>query len=142
MFDAGRTFLIRSFIQHPAEVIVIYRQLFDPEILTYTYLLADESSLEAVLIDSVLDQFDRDVTLIRELDLEIRYALETHVHADHVTASGRLRETLGCKVGVGENSGVTNADLLLEDGDSIRFGRLTLEVMSTPGHTRSCVAYL
>lgn len=142
MLDAGRTFLLRSFIQHPAEVIVIYRQLFDPETSTYTYLLADESSLEAVLIDSVLDQFDRDVTLIRELDLELRYALETHVHADHVTASGRLRETLGCKVGVGENSGVTNADLLLEDGDSIRFGKLTLEVMSTPGHTRSCVTYL
>ncbi len=121
---------------------MIFRQLFDPETSTYTYLLADESSREAVLIDSVLAQFERDVRLLRELDLELRYALETHVHADHVTASGRLREALGCKVGVGEVSGVTNADLLLHDGEFIYFGAETLEVMSTPGHTRGCVSYL
>jgi glyoxylase-like metal-dependent hydrolase (beta-lactamase superfamily II) len=121
---------------------VIFRQLFDPETSTYTYLLADESSHEAILIDSVLGQFERDVLLLRELDLELRYALETHVHADHVTASGRLRETLGCKVGAGDVSGVTNADRLLHDGEFIHFGAETLEVMSTPGHTRGCVTYL
>lgn len=121
---------------------MIFRQLFDPETSTYTYLLADESSREAILIDSVLDQFDRDVTLLRELELELCYALETHVHADHITASGRLREALGAKVGVGARSGVANADLLLRDGDTVRFGQRTLEVMSTPGHTIGCVTYL
>jgi sulfur dioxygenase len=125
-----------------AEVIVIFRQLFDPETSTYSYLLADQSSREAVLIDSVLDQFDRDVTLLRELDLDLLYALETHVHADHVTASGRLRETLGCKVGVGARSGVANADLLLQDGETVRFGERILDVISTPGHTSGCVTYL
>lgn len=121
---------------------MIFRQLFDPETSTYTYLLADESSRQAVLIDSVLGQFDRDATLLRELDLDLCYALETHVHADHITASGRLRETFGCKVAVSENSGVVNADLMLQDGDSIRFGDGTLEVMSTPGHTQGCVTYV
>jgi glyoxylase-like metal-dependent hydrolase (beta-lactamase superfamily II) len=121
---------------------MIFRQLFDPETSTYTYLLADQSSREAVLIDSVLDQFDRDVTLLRELELELVYALETHVHADHVTASGRLRETLGCKVGAGAMSGVANADLLLQDGETLRFGERTLNVMSTPGHTKGCVTYV
>ena len=121
---------------------MIFRQLFDPETSTYTYLLGDESSRKAVLIDSVLDQLDRDVTLLHELELELCYALETHVHADHVTASGRLRGTLGCKVGVSRNSGVTNADLLLQDGEFIHFGEQTLEVMSTPGHTKGCVTYV
>jgi len=121
---------------------VIFRQLFDPETSTYTYLLADESSRKAVLIDSVLGQIDRDVTLLRELGLELCYALETHVHADHVTASGRLRETLGCKVGVSEIAGVANADLQLRDGEIIRFGERELEVVSTPGHTIGCSTYV
>ena len=121
---------------------MIFRQLFDPETSTYTYLLADESSRKAVLIDSVLGQIDRDVTLLSELELELCYALDTHVHADHVTASGRLRETLGCKVGVSEVSGVANADLHLRDGEIIRFGEKELEVVSTPGHTNGCLTYV
>lgn len=121
---------------------MIFRQLFDPETSTYTYLLADESSRQAVLIDSVLGQLDRDVTLLRELELEICYALETHVHADHVTASGRLREVLGCKVGVSDVSGVANSDLRLQDGEIIRFGDEELEVVSTPGHTSGCLTYV
>jgi len=126
----------------PIEVLVIFRQLFDPETSTYTYLLADESSRQAVLIDSVLGQLDRDVTLLRELELVLCYALETHVHADHVTASGRLRELLGCKVGVSDVSGVANSDLRLQDGEIIRFGEEELEVVSTPGHTSGCLTYV
>lgn len=129
-------------LRRAAEVSVIFRQLFDPETSTYTYLLADEVSRKAVLIDSVLDQFERDVRLLRELELELAYALETHVHADHVTASGRLRDVLGCRVGVGESTGVTNADLLLRDGETVHCGELTLEVLATPGHTSGCVSYV
>ena len=121
---------------------MIFRQLFDPETSTYSYLLGDESTRQAVLIDSVAEQFDRDVLLLRELELELAYALETHVHADHVTASGRLREALGCKVGVGALSGVTNADVLLEDGGVVRYGERELRVVSTPGHTNGCVTYV
>lgn len=125
-----------------AEVMMIFRQLLDPETSTYTYLLADEASREAVLIDSVLGQIDRDITLLRELDLDLCYVLDTHVHADHVTASGRLRENYGCKIGIGEAAGVNNADLELQDGEIILFGESRLEVMSTPGHTKGCLTYL
>jgi glyoxylase-like metal-dependent hydrolase (beta-lactamase superfamily II) len=121
---------------------MIFRQLFDPETSTYSYLLADEASREAVLIDPVLEQFDRDSTLIRELDLRLTHTLETHVHADHVTASGRFRERLGSKVAVGDRTGVGNADLYLRDRDVLGFGAQRLEVRSTPGHTQGCVSYV
>ncbi|MCP5058591.1 MAG: MBL fold metallo-hydrolase [bacterium] len=120
---------------------MIFRQLFDPETSTYSYLLADEASRQAVLIDSVLEQLERDVLLIRELGLALRFAVETHVHADHVTASGRLREQLGAQVAVCAAAGVANADVALEDGAQLRIGALELEARRTPGHTAGCMTY-
>ncbi|MCX7809130.1 MAG: MBL fold metallo-hydrolase, partial [Deltaproteobacteria bacterium] len=90
---------------------MLFRQLFDPESSTYTYLLADEETKEAVLIDPVIEQVERDLQLIRELGLELRYALDTHVHADHVTALGTLREKVGCKTVLSERAGVGVADV-------------------------------
>lgn len=118
-----------------------FRQLFDPETSTYTYLLADDRTLEAVLIDPVREHVERDVTLLRELGLRLLYTLETHVHADHVTASGLLRERLGSKVVVGARAGVQNADLALGDGVGVRFGEHWLEARETPGHTGGCVTF-
>ncbi len=121
---------------------MLFRQLFDPETSTYSYLLADPVSREAVLIDSVAEQLERDVRLIEELDLKLLFALETHVHADHITASGQLRQRLGCRIAVSEAGNVPGADLQLENGDRIQFGGLRLDVLSTPGHTNGCVTYL
>ena len=121
---------------------MLFRQLFDPETSTYTYLLADERTREAVLIDPVREQLERDVALLQELDLVLRYTLETHVHADHVTASGALRERLGSKVVVGAEAGVENADVKLADRTGVRFGAHWLEARATPGHTSGCVTYL
>jgi glyoxylase-like metal-dependent hydrolase (beta-lactamase superfamily II) len=121
---------------------MIFRQLFDPETSSYSYLLADGASRDAVLIDPVLEQCERDVALLRELELRLRVTLETHVHADHVTGAGRLRETLGSRVGAGAATGVRGADLVLRDGELVRFGRHALEVRATPGHTRGCVSYV
>jgi glyoxylase-like metal-dependent hydrolase (beta-lactamase superfamily II) len=121
---------------------MIFRQLFDLETSTYSYLLADPGTREAVLIDPVLEQFERDASLLRELELRLLYTLETHVHADHVTASGRLREALGSQVAVGAAAGVRNADRTLGDGDALRFGKHTLLVRATPGHTSGCVSYV
>src|SRR5215468_7035229 len=123
-------------------VPMLFRQLFDPETSTYTYLLADDASRDAILIDPVLDQIERDVGLIGELDLELRYALDTHIHADHVTALGSLRERLGAQTVMSERAGVGCADLLVKDGDVIRFGRCGVEVRETPGHTSGCVSYV
>ena len=121
---------------------MIFRQLFDPETSTYSYLLGDSDSREAVLIDSVREQVPRDLQLIEELGLKLRYALETHVHADHVTGAGLLREALGCKIVVGARTGVLTADLRGATGDTYAFGAQELELRETPGHTDGCVSYV
>ncbi len=121
---------------------MIFRQLFEAETSTYTYLLADPISREAVLIDPVLDTVDRDLALVRELGLELVYTLETHVHADHVTGGGRLRERVGSKTVVAQAAGAACADVRVEDGDKVFFGDRWLEVRETPGHTDGCVSYV
>ncbi|MEJ2454939.1 MAG: MBL fold metallo-hydrolase [Candidatus Thiodiazotropha sp.] len=118
------------------------RQLFDQNSSTYTYLVWDQATREAAIIDSVREQLERDIQLIRELDLTLMYALETHVHADHITASGLLRERLGCKVGVHTQVGSDCPDIKLRDNDRIRLGGQQLEVLYTPGHTDTDVCYL
>jgi len=121
---------------------MIFRQLFDPETSSYSYLLGDELTREAVLIDAVSGQLERDLSLVRELELRLEFALETHVHADHVTASGRLRDELRARVAVSRHSGVRNADRLLDDGDWIAFGAHRLEARATPGHTAGCMTFV
>ncbi len=118
------------------------RQLFDSQSSTYTYLVWDEATREAAIIDSVREQLERDLQLIHELDLQLMYALETHVHADHITASGMLRERLGCRVGVHRRVGSDCPDIKLTDGERIPLGDQWLEVLYTPGHTDTDVCYL
>lgn len=120
---------------------MIFRQLFDRETCTYTYLLADEDSRDAVLIDPVRDLFDRDSQLLTELGLTLRYTLETHIHADHVTASGLFRLRLGSRSVVSSQTGASCADILIEDGGTVQFGRHHVEARHTPGHTSGCVSY-
>jgi glyoxylase-like metal-dependent hydrolase (beta-lactamase superfamily II)/rhodanese-related sulfurtransferase len=121
---------------------MIFRQLLDARSSTFTYLLADEGSRQAVLIDPVFEQFARDAALIAELGLTLRFTLETHVHADHVTAAWRFRERLGSGIVASRRAGVDCADLLVDEGDVIRAGDLLLEVRATPGHTSGCVTYV
>jgi glyoxylase-like metal-dependent hydrolase (beta-lactamase superfamily II) len=121
---------------------MLFRQLFDPETSTYTYLIADEASREAALIDPVRELVARDTQLLEELGLRLRFTLDTHVHADHVTASGLLRERLGSQVGVGSATGVENADVYLEHGTGIRLGQTWIEALATPGHTSGCTTYV
>lgn len=121
---------------------MLFRQLFDPESSTYTYLLADEASREAVLIDPVRDQVERDVQLLEELGLTLVYSLETHVHADHVTSSGVLRQRLGSKSVLSAAAGAGCPDVLVEDGQVLRVGSIAIEARHTPGHTAGCVTYV
>ena len=121
---------------------MLFRQLYDADSSTYTYLLADEQTREAVIIDPVIEQIDRDRTLIEELELKLLYVLDTHVHADHITGSGLLREQLGAKTVVSERAGVVCADRLVKQGDTVAFGRHKLEVRETPGHTNGCLTYV
>src|SRR6476661_7800293 len=98
---------------------VIFRQLFDTDSSTYTYLIGDEATRQAVLIDPVLEQVDRDLQLVRELDLTLTHVFDTHVHADHVTAAGVLRERTHCTV-VGGVGGAACVNLQARHGDEVR----------------------
>jgi glyoxylase-like metal-dependent hydrolase (beta-lactamase superfamily II) len=121
---------------------MIFRQLFDRDTCTYTYLVADQDRREAVLIDPIISQIDRDAALIEELHLTLKYALDTHVHADHTTASGKLREQTGCQTGIAATNNVTCADHSLKCGEVLALGKLQIEVLCTPGHTDGCLSYL
>ena len=122
--------------------MLVFRQLFDPTSSTYTYLLGCSTSGEAVLIDPVFEQVRRDAALINELGLKLLWTLETHVHADHVTGAWLLKQKLGSDIALAEASGAAGADRLLADGDRVTFGRRSLEVRATPGHTNGCLTYV
>jgi len=121
---------------------MIFRQLFDQVSSTYTYLLADERTREAVLIDSVFEQHARDAALIRELGLKLLSTLDTHCHADHVTGAWLMKAALGSKIGLSREYGAENVDLPLSHGDIVRFGAEALEVRATPGHTNGCLSFV
>jgi sulfur dioxygenase len=121
---------------------MLFRQLYDLESSTYTYLLADPQTREAVLIDPVLENVERDLGLVSDLGLTLSHALDTHVHADHVTALGALRERTGCRTVLSERAGVGVADVYVKEGDRVRFGSYELEARETPGHTSGCVTYV
>ena len=121
---------------------MIFRQLFDTQSSTYTYLLADSATRQAVLIDPVFEHARRDAALIEELGLKLVWMLETHVHADHVTGAWLLKRRLGSMIALCGKSGAKGADRELEDGETVGFGRRALEVRCTPGHTGGCVTYV
>jgi glyoxylase-like metal-dependent hydrolase (beta-lactamase superfamily II) len=123
------------------EVSVIFRQWHDAESSTYTYLLADEKTKDAVLIDTVRGQVERDLRQLRELGLELAYVLDTHTHADHFTAAGVLRARTGAKAVAGQ-SAAPCADLHLVDGDLLTVGAMRIRVIATPGHTDDSLSFL
>lgn len=121
---------------------MIFRQLFDVQSSTYTYLLGDLSSKKAIIIDPVFEQTNRDSALIEELGLTLQYSIDTHCHADHVTASWLLKQRFGCQIGSAAVIQAENTDLHFTQGDVITVGDITLEVRATPGHTDGCLTYV
>lgn len=121
---------------------MIFRQLFDNESSTYTYLLADPSTSEAILIDTVFEQHLRDLALLRELGLKLLYAVDTHIHADHVTGAWLMRQATACQIALAAASNAKGADCYLEHGDEITAGSISLIARSTPGHTDGCMTYV
>jgi glyoxylase-like metal-dependent hydrolase (beta-lactamase superfamily II)/rhodanese-related sulfurtransferase len=122
--------------------MLVFRQLFDPPSSTYTYLLGDSVSGDAVIIDPVFENERRDVALVRELGLRLSATLDTHVHADHVTGAWLVKQRCGSRIMVSKASGAADADRLLSPGDRVSFGSRHLEVRATPGHTAGCVTYV
>lgn len=120
---------------------MIFRQLFDSESSTFTYILADENTLEGIIIDPVYEKVDRDLSLLKDLGVRLVYTVETHTHADHITGASRISEATGAKKVVGARSGADCADIQVDDGDKLDFGGYTLSCLSTPGHTEGCMTY-
>lgn len=121
---------------------LIFQQLFESESSTFTYILADRDTREAVMIDPVLEKVDRDLQLIKELDLKLLYILETHVHADHITGAGKIADATGAQIALSAEANIEGSFKALKDGDVIRFGQHEIKVLTTPGHTNSCLCFL
>jgi sulfur dioxygenase len=120
---------------------VIFRQLFDNTSSTYSYLIASRPGGEALIIDAVLERVDRYIQLLRELDLKLVKAVDTHLHADHITGLGALRERTHCITVMGEQSGVDVVSMRVADGDRIDIEGLSLGVIYTPGHTNDSYSF-
>jgi glyoxylase-like metal-dependent hydrolase (beta-lactamase superfamily II) len=118
------------------------RQLMDRETCTYTYLLIDPKTRQGALIDPVKEWVDRDLELIAEMGVELLYVLETHVHADHVTSAGIIRQQTGAKIVYSAAAGVQAIDIPIHDGESLMIGSHGIKALATPGHTDGCASYL
>lgn len=121
---------------------MIFRQLFERESCTYTYLIACEKTRKAALIDTVKEEVPKYLQLLEELGLTLVYALDTHTHADHITGAGALRDATGCTTLLGEEAHSTCVSHKLHDGDIISIGELALKAIHTPGHTDDSYTYL
>uniref|UniRef100_F1LD67 Persulfide dioxygenase ETHE1, mitochondrial n=1 Tax=Ascaris suum TaxID=6253 RepID=F1LD67_ASCSU len=121
---------------------LIFRQLFEMKSCTYTFLLACPTTRKAIIIDPVIETVERDSNLIRQLELDLIYGANTHVHADHVTGTGELKRIFPRMKSVLSKYSGGRADVLLDDGDVLKFGNESLEARTTPGHTDGCLTYI
>src|SRR3954462_12013601 len=121
---------------------MIFRQLFDQTSGTYTYLLASRRRGEALILDPVLEKVDRYLQLVRELDLKLVKAVDTHMHADHITGLGALRDKTHCITVMGEQTKADVVSMRLADGDKLTIEGLVLDVIYTPGHTDDSYSFV
>ena len=121
---------------------MIFRQLFDPESSTYTYIVGDPDKGESVIVDPVREHVTRDLEVIGAMGMRLAWILETHVHADHITGARALRDRTGARSAVSQHCGATGFDRLMDDGDIVVFGNELIRVISTPGHTPGSSCFL
>ena len=109
-----------------------------------TYLVVDRESKQAIIIDPVIENVERDVRLVKEFELTLRYVVETHIHADHITGASLIKDATGAQIvyGAGTQGVVTGVDLFLQDGAELRIGRTSMKALATPGHTDGCTSYV
>ncbi len=117
-------------------------QLFDPASSTFTYVLFDEATREALIIDPVDDQLERDLATLRQYGLKLVWAIETHAHADHITSAGQLAEHAGAKTAAPAGCGIGTAAVQLQHGDSLHFGGEAIKALHTPGHTGGSMSFV
>uniref|UniRef100_A0AC35GE86 Metallo-beta-lactamase domain-containing protein n=1 Tax=Panagrolaimus sp. PS1159 TaxID=55785 RepID=A0AC35GE86_9BILA len=125
-----------------AHRIFVFRQLFEPVSCTYSYILGCSSSKKAVIIDPVFEMIERDTKLILQMGLDLIYGINTHIHADHITATGELKKRFPSMHSILNKKAEGKADVLVENNDVIHFGKESLEVRATPGHTSGCTTFI
>jgi len=121
---------------------MLFRQLFDQTSSTYTYLLSSGPGREGIIIDPVAEHTDQIIDWVNELGLKIMVSLDTHVHADHITASGALREKTGCKIAMGDRTKAQMVDIHIKDGETLNVDGIKLQGLYTPGHTDCSFSFL
>lgn len=121
---------------------MLFRQLFDSVSSTYTYLLASGSGREGLIIDPVFEHTDQIIQWINELGLKLAITLDTHVHADHITASGVLREKTACQIAMGDRTKAEHVDIHIKDGEMLNVDGIKLQGLYTPGHTDDSFCFL
>jgi glyoxylase-like metal-dependent hydrolase (beta-lactamase superfamily II) len=121
---------------------MIFRQLFDHESCTYTYLIAHAASREAILVDSVINNVPQYLQLIKELDLNLVLAIDTHIHADHVTGMGPLRNETQCAIAIGEHAKAECINYKVREGEQLEVGDISMDVLYTPGHTDDSYSFV
>ncbi|MCL1048234.1 MBL fold metallo-hydrolase [Shewanella abyssi] len=117
------------------------KQLFDRDSCTYTYLLADPKTHEGVIIDAVKEHLQRDLQYIEELGIELLYIIETHIHADHITSAGLIRQKTGAQIVYSQTAAVKSIDIELKEGDELPIGGHHIRAINTPGHTHGCMSF-
>src|ERR1700737_1156534 len=126
----------------PRAIAMIFRQLFDTNSGTYTYLIASRRGGEALIIDPVLERVDRYIQLVNELDLRLVKAVDTHLHADHITGLGALRDRTHCITVMGEQTKADVVSMRLAEGEKLTVDGVCLDVLYTPGHTDDSYSYI
>ncbi len=121
---------------------MIFRQMFDHDSCTYTYLIAQRESGEAILVDPVLSQVPKYLQLLEELELGLIIAIDTHIHADHVTGLGSLRDETLCAVVMGEHTKADCVNYKVREGEQLKAGDISMDVVYTPGHTDDSYSFL
>lgn len=121
---------------------MLFRQLFEPDSCTYSYLVACPDTGECAIIDPVIDTVERDLTVLQSLDLKLSYTIDTHIHADHLSGARRLKSLVGSKIAYPAIDGLPCADIGLQEGAPFKIGNIELHPLFTPGHTDHHHAYL
>ncbi len=121
---------------------MIFEQLFEPQSCTYTYFLADQASKEALLIDPVLEEIPTYLSLLERYEVKLALAVDTHLHADHITGLGGLQDTTNCAISMGKYTKAQCLSYIFKEGDYLHFGKQRLKVLYTPGHTNDSYSFL
>jgi len=121
---------------------MIFKQVFDQKSSTYTYLIASAKGREAVIIDPVIENVEKYISLLKELDLKLVKVIDTHIHADHITGASKLKKATNCSTIMGEHTPANAVEIKVKDGEKVKIDQIEIKAIYTPGHTSDSYSFL